>query len=185
MHPLPTHHNFTATEVMKAIQSFPKAVAAGGSAFSQSHLLEFLRVPATRQFGLLDILKRTVNILATVKAPISMSQWIASAPVTPLCKRDGGVRPIAVGETLRRLVGNLWMKRITTKTRSYLEDSQVGVAVKGGTGALVHSVQCAATQFGNDRNDTALLQLDLANAFERVQFGFPPSIPTCGTHGVP
>ena len=168
LEPLPTHRNFTPAEVMEAVQSFPKAVAAGGSAFSATHLLELLRVPSTRRFGLLDTLTKTVNILASGQAPSSMSQWVGSAPVTPLCKRDGGVRPIAVGETLRRLVGKLWMKRISAKAQAYLGDSQVGVAVKGGAEAVVHAVQRAATDLGNGRNDVAVLQLDLANAFNLV-----------------
>ncbi len=166
--PLPAHHNFTSTEVMEAVQSFPKAVAAGGSAFSPTHLLELLRVPSTRHLGLLDALTKTVNILASGQAPLSISEWVGSAPVTPLCKRDGGVRPIAVGETLRRLVGKLWMKRIASKAQTYLGDSQIGVAVKGGTEAVVHAVQRAATDLSNGRNDLAVLQLDLANAFNLV-----------------
>ena len=37
---LPAQHNLTSSEVMEAVQSFPKAVAAGGSAFSPTHLLD-------------------------------------------------------------------------------------------------------------------------------------------------
>ena len=166
--PLPQYHKFSETEVMGALLSFPKAVAAGGSAFSATHLTELLRVPCMKDRGLLSHLTEMVNTLAVGKAPESMSQWIASAPVTPLKKRDNGVRPIAVGETLRRLVGKVWMKRIKKKAVDILGDSQVGVATKGGSEALVHAVQSAVTKLGNDGKEFAVLQLDLKNAFNLV-----------------
>ena len=165
---IPDHQNFTSNEVIEAFPSFLNEVAAGGSAFSVTDLLELLRVPTTRPCGLLDTLTTNFNVLATVQTPVSMAQWIASGPVTPLCKRDWGVRPIAIGETLHRLVGNLWMKRINSKAQSYLGDSQVVVAVKGGTEAVVHAVQRSTTELGNDRKDMGVLQLDLANTFNLV-----------------
>jgi hypothetical protein len=36
-----------------------------------------------------------------------MSPYYGGARLIPLCKKDGGVRPLAVGETLRRFVCKL------------------------------------------------------------------------------
>lgn len=134
--PLPKHREFSEEEVLEAVKFFPKAVAAGSTAFSATHFLELLRVPSKQKFGLLSALTRIVNILAVAAAPKCISQWISAAPVTPLRKRDNGVRPIAVGETLRRLVGKLWMARVKVNARNFLGDSRVCVARKGGREAV-------------------------------------------------
>ncbi len=45
--------------------------------------------------------------MAGGKAQESARQWICCAPLTALAKPDGGLRPIAIGETLRRLTGKI------------------------------------------------------------------------------
>ena len=165
---IPQQHKFNTDDVMEAVLSLPKAVAAGGSAFSATHLAELLRVLCSKERGLLAHLTDMVNALAVGQAPILMSQWVASAPVTPLKKRDNGVRPNAVGETIRRLVGKLRMKRVREKAVRVLGNSQVGKAMKSGSEGSVHAVQCCVIQLGSDRKDLAVLQLDLENVFNLV-----------------
>ena len=97
-----------------------------------------------------------------------MPQRVSSAPETPLCKQNAGVRPISISKTLRSPVSKLWSQRTKGKTRSYLGDSQAGVAAPGGTATAVHAVKCAATHLRNDMNNMAVLQIDLANASNRV-----------------
>ena len=46
--------------------------------------------------------------------------YIMSAPLTPLRKPDGGVRPIAVGETLRRMVSSIAMSRVKAHAKHLL-----------------------------------------------------------------
>ena len=50
---------------------------------------------------------------------------------------------------------------------AHLTESQVGVGVKGGREALVHATQLVVDQL-QDTNKVAVLQLDLANAFNLV-----------------
>ena len=44
-----------------------------------------------------------MNHLLSGKAPSCLAPWLCGAPLTALRKKGGGVRPIAVGEVLRRL----------------------------------------------------------------------------------
>ncbi|MCI46258.1 hypothetical protein A2U01_0067498, partial [Trifolium medium] len=45
---------------------------------------------------LLDAITLVVNLWLGGRCPITLSEFVASAPLTPLLKPDGGIRPIAV-----------------------------------------------------------------------------------------
>ena len=49
-----------------------------------------------------------MNHLLSGKAPSCLSPWLCGAPLTALLKKGGGVRPIAVGEVIRRLASRLF-----------------------------------------------------------------------------
>jgi len=79
-----------------------------------------------------DALTAAVNILARGGAPPETAPWITGAPLYPLRKKDDGVRPIAVGEVLRRLVSKCFCARLKTRSEKIFVDvGQVGVGVKG------------------------------------------------------
>ena len=44
-----------------------------------------------------------INVLASGRAPEEVASFLAGAPLIRLTKEDGGLRPIANGEVLRRL----------------------------------------------------------------------------------
>ena len=84
-------------------------------------------------------------------------------------KTDGGVRPIAVGEVLRRLVGKCWMKSELVKDacKDLLEPRQLGVGSQGGAEAIVRAVNALLKEKGHDQ-DMALLKVDFRNAFNVI-----------------
>ena len=45
--------------------------------------------------------------LISGKLDRNVSPWLSGAPITALYKKSGGVRPIAVGDVLRRLASRL------------------------------------------------------------------------------
>ncbi len=105
--------------------------------------------------------------IARGSLPPRLAAWFASAPLTPLRKRDGGVRPIAVGETLRRLVGKLLMTRVRDRAAAIVLPSQKGVDVRCGADAIVYAARHHARVLGHDRH-AGLLQLELSNAFHLI-----------------
>ena len=103
----PAIERFTTAEVSRALSKFLKASAAGGSGLTATHLDELFSVPSTEQdTGLAAGLAKLLTKLARGAAPKELVPWIAGAPLIALLKPDGTIRPIAVGETLRRLVGS-------------------------------------------------------------------------------
>ncbi|GKF75856.1 hypothetical protein Tco_0225300, partial [Tanacetum coccineum] len=78
-----------------------------------------------------------------------LGKYIASAPLMPLVKPGGGIRPIAVGTIWRRLV------------------SKFGVGVSGGGEAILHAVNRLIKERG-DNVGFSMLLVDFKNAFNLV-----------------
>ena len=92
--------------VRDAILRFPRASAPGPSGLRPSHLQDAIR----RRGGGLGLIRSLASLTTewvNGRLPASHSPFWCGANLTPLKKSDGGVRPVAVGETLRRLVGKV------------------------------------------------------------------------------
>ena len=77
----------------------------------------------------------------------------------------GGVRPIAVGYTLRRFVAKIAGIRVLEDMATLLAPCQLGYGIRGGAEAVVH----AARRYLNElQSDHAMVKLDFKNAFNTV-----------------
>ena len=76
----------------------------------------------------------------------------------------GWLRPIAIGETLRRLTGKILAKEASEDFKLYFEPTQVGVGSKGGAEAAVHAVRQYLGRHSGTGGEVIVL-LDLKNAF--------------------
>eukprot|EP00731_Ephydatia_muelleri_P022126 Em0014g717a len=77
------------------------------------------------------------------------------------------VRPIAVGETLRRLTGKCICTILRNKFSSFFDPSQFGVACKAGAEKIVHSVRrCIEDNWLN--GDFVVFKVDMLNGFNMV-----------------
>ena len=100
----PVH--LTREVVRKSATSFPTGSAPGALGFRPQYLYDLLRSsnPSISD-NFLSALTGFSNMLVQGKAPRSVAPFLCSAPLIALKKPVSGLRPIAVGETLRRLVG--------------------------------------------------------------------------------
>ena len=87
--------------VARMLRSFPAGTAPGPSGFRAQHLLDAL-APAYRT-TVIEQLAGVTSLLARGAAPQVLAPHLAGAKLFAADKKDGGVRPIAVGEILRRL----------------------------------------------------------------------------------
>ena len=60
------------------------------------------------------------------------------ARLCALEKKDGGIRPIAVGNTLRRVAGKVISQNIQLEMGRYLRPVQLGYGTKAGCEAAIH-----------------------------------------------
>ena len=105
-----------------------------------------------------------VSILARGQDPPEVKQAMNGASLAALPKPDGTHRPIAVGETLRRLTGKCLAAAVKEDVKNILEPCQVGVGTAGGCEAVVHLARGWLEKHSSD-SDRVLAQLDLTNAF--------------------
>ena len=91
-------------EVAKAIRSFPNG-SAGGPDGLRPQDLKHLTGPSSEGGGhaLLSALASFLSLVLSGGTPLSIRPYFFGANLFALEKKDGGVRPIAVGCTLRRL----------------------------------------------------------------------------------
>ena len=97
----------SSVNIMAILRSFPKLTAAGPTGLRVQHLIDVADSPI--QTAVLSSLKAVVHLLASGRAPSQLSVFLAGGNLAALnkskpdCPLD--VRPIALGETLRRLTG--------------------------------------------------------------------------------
>ncbi|KAL5714452.1 hypothetical protein ACHQM5_016415 [Ranunculus cassubicifolius] len=154
--------------VLHAIKAFPKGTSCGRDGFRAQHILDML-VGAGSIVGeeLIRGMTGMVNLFLAGGCPSELAELIASAPLTPLLKPDGGVRPIAVGCVWRRLVSKVAMKVVGKQMVRYLEKRQFGVGIPGGGEAIIHAANRLMEARGGDGTRSMLL-IDFQNAFNLV-----------------
>ena len=156
--------------VLASLQSFPKDTAPGASLLTPQHLKDATSckspVLATR---VLSVLTSVVNLLASGGATHEIARSLAGGNLIPFRKPDDEVRPIAVGETFRRLVGKCLARHedVTHQLEGVFLPCQVGVGISGGAEAVAHAVSCLVEEHGHNP-DLALLKVDFENAFNSV-----------------
>ena len=79
-----------------------------------------------------------INVLASGRAPEEVASFLAGAPLIRLTKEDGGLRPIANGEVLRRLTAKYLCELSKEDVHRHLWPLQIGVASPLGSEIDVH-----------------------------------------------
>jgi hypothetical protein len=165
---VPDAVQFDELLVRKKLEGFPTGSAAGASATRPQFLKDIISCP-NKLVGdaALTALTRLTNHMVAGNAPRELAPFIAGAPLMALVKRDGGLRPIAIGETIRRLVSKCCCEATIEDAKIIFGPLQVGVATQGGAEASIHAVRRLATEFGDDPGKI-MLKVDFANAFNVV-----------------
>ena len=94
---------------------------------------------------------------------------MVSGTLVPIPKKDGGIRPVVVGEVFRRLVSKICVAFIRSDVLEYFQPLQLGVGLSGGAEAVLHACNRAILE---ERPLTASLScmglVDFENAFNEV-----------------
>ena len=161
--------DFTTKEVMEAISSMPRATAGGPSNLTGS----LLRVLCNQKHtpGTLAALTKVLSSLAQGKAHREVAPFFAGAKLVALRKvskdKPEDVRPIAVGDVTRRLIGKILANRLRKRAAEiFRKGNQVGVSTPRGSEAATAVVaQYARKYLGMDK---VILKVDYHNAFNTV-----------------
>ena len=118
---------------MVALKSFRPSSAGGVDGLRTGHLKDMV-APHTAEAGqrLLKALANLCSKLLRGQIPQHARDLLFAANVTALQKKDGGIRPIAVGSVFPRLASKIAAKRVIPELRRQLPPVQLGVGVSGG-----------------------------------------------------
>ena len=94
----------TSREVYEAISSFKPGTAPGPSGLRGEHLKEAKGRGEGRGAATLGNVTRLVNSMAAGKVPVEVTPYLCGANLFAAIMKSGGLRSVAVGDVLRRLV---------------------------------------------------------------------------------
>jgi len=157
------------------VRSFPPGSAAGPSNLRPQHLLDFLNsADSAAEVGLLEALLTLITTVSAGRLHPRAAPFLCAARLIPLKKKDGGVCPIAVGDTLHRLMAK-WLLATSQGRSATTALAPLQTAFAKGSpcemGAM--GVQALADTL-NGSTGWLLLQVDLKNAFNCIH---RPAIP--------
>ena len=96
-----------------------------------------------------------------------MVPHLCGATLLASLKKSGGIRPIAIGEVLRRLTSKCLSSLVLPQVKQVLPPHQVGVGCSNGAEALVHSVKLILSN-PSFSPDSKCVILDFSNAFNSI-----------------
>jgi hypothetical protein len=164
---LPDGHEVLSEDIMTQLRSFAKGTSSGRSGWSVTHLLE-CSYHQTAVPAFLENLTALVNLFLSGRASPAFATFMSSAALVPLLKKDGvSIRPVAVGEVLRRLISKCCVKAVTSKAIAHLKPLQLGVGIPNGAEAILHGLN----RLIRDRDppwDSVMALVDFRNAFNMV-----------------
>ena len=139
-HPL----QVSSDKVMKALQAFPPRSSSEPDGLIPQHLKNFLaRAPDD---NLLVSITQLFNFVLPRRFPIDINKMILTGQLIALQKKDGGVRPIAIGYLVTILATKYANCQAIQRRSESLEPDQLGVGIPSGAESAVHATRCLLSQ---------------------------------------
>ena len=160
---LPSHAiRVTSKQILHHLQSFSKGTAGSRSGWRVAHYL------ALCQFqSFITEFTSFINLFLASRIPQELSPLVVSGTLVPILKKDGGIRPVVVGEVFRRLVSKICVTFIRSDVLEYFQPLQLGVGLSGGAEAVLHAFNRAIREEAFDPQLVMGL-VDFENAFNEV-----------------
>ena len=143
----------------ETIRRSPRGTGTGPSGWRYEHLKALLDNCSTA-----DLLHSVCSSIASGSVPESTLNLLTASRLIAIPKPNGDVRPIAIGEALRRLTAKSICAQKKDSFAQFFSPLQHGVATKGGAELLVHQVQLLL----EENKDWIVLKSDVRNAFNSV-----------------
>ena len=151
-------------DIRQAIKGFTPGSAGGPDGLKPQHLADMSAKGISG--SLVEALTEFSNIVLAGGVPVWARALFFGGTLHAFNKSDGGIRPIAVGLTLRRLISKAACSKAVGACKSALAPRQLGVGVKGGAEAVAHAARRYLAEMGPDQ---VLVKLDFINAFNSVR----------------
>ena len=157
----------TEEEVAEALSTFHRGSSGGAFGLRPEHLQTAMQYHHDAYTDPLGTLTKFVNHMLAGKVPLEVKGHYAGGRLCALKKGERDVRPIAAGETLRRLTSKVTCFAAKEQARKLLKGHQYGVATPAGSERVIHLCRKTIAEHIDD-DDFILCKVDLKNAFNNV-----------------
>ena len=181
------HHKPTCSPVQVSLSLFisvlkncPNGSSCGFNGWRFEHLKLLLDSDYTTSH-----LHFLCNSYLSGSVPDVVATTLAGAKLIALQKNVNDVRPIAVGDSFRRLTAKLACHQLKKKISTFLAPHQYGVSTPGGAELMTHLIQASL----EEHPEWIVIKTDAKNAFNTVDRSaflsevastFPELYPICG-----
>jgi len=93
-------------------------------------------------------------------------EFLTTSTLIGFNKGEGDVRPIAIGDVFRRIIGKVLLLKSNGKIKAFFGDIQQGVATKRGGENIIH---CVKDYYDEMSDQEGILQVDICNAFNCIE----------------
>ena len=107
-----------------------------------------------------------MNVILEGKASFELRPLFFGAKLIALKKLDGGLRPIAVGNTFRRLSAKCAEYHVFKSRQARYRSRQAGVGTKKSAELASHVFRCLIES--PQPKENVILQIDFENAFNSI-----------------
>lgn len=154
-------------EVLSADKGFPNGSTGGLDGLKPQHPKDLL-APSNGEISteLCETLQKLADQVIQGQVPPNIAAYFYEATLTPLLRKDGEIRPIAVGNVVRRMVAKIITKRVESQAGFMLLFQQFGFGTAGGADEVVHS--CRSFLQTKPVTCKLFVKLDFCNAFNTL-----------------
>ena len=123
---------------------------------------------------LLNSLTRLCNFIYHGSLNTEARDLFFAAKLISLPKKDGGIRPIAIGNVFRRLVAKVTCRSELKRVSEELKPRQLGIGISGGCESAAHAIRSLLqslpqTPATGNRQKFVIIKLDIKNAFNLMR----------------
>lgn len=158
----------TEEEVNRSIVSFRKGIAGGLDSLRPQILKDLLYVQnGDTGSRFLKAVTSLTTIILKGDVPLSVSPYFYGASLTALQKKCGGIRPIAVGNSWRRISAKIACRKVASVLSNLFLPNQLGVGIKNGAEAGAHAARIYYTS--KHSSIRVFIKIDIRNAFNELR----------------
>ena len=166
--PCPEPITIPPDSVKSAATSFNADTAPGPSGFRANFFKDLFSSPNPNQRQrFFSSLTSLVNVMNKGKIPSEIRPYLFAATLHAAKKKQGGIRPIAIGDVYSRLTSKCLASLLADEASSLLRPFQLGFKVRGGCESVIHATS-ATFHSDSPLEERYILQVDLENAYNNV-----------------
>lgn len=157
----------SSEQVINSIRHFPISSSGGIDGLRPRHLKDLISFSCGEVSSkLTSAVAKLVNIVRAGKICSKILTIFYGAALIALAKKNGDVRPIAIGLVWRRLACKIACFSIKDELAQRLAPIQNGFGIKGGAEGIVHAVR--AFSEAQHHSPMAIVKFDYRNAFNEI-----------------